>query len=270
MQIVELSGCTTKFLNSIMRRFWFCSNTCMRTRSAKLLRKLIQNHVIRPEVKMGFERYWLSLSSIIICFSDIASKYILSSNVPFENDLHEVVFAIRVPDISISLQKNFRQIPKTIDYLNPAHDGRMLNRTSFKKLLLEYEADIVQETTTGDFVVARAKISSWDRFFSTTFRVFSDVSGIRHSVYRALTYSLLDEVASIILAVFNVVESPIYVPQLLEAKLSLNDLRIDRPSESEARVHIYGTKSFIKTVVDIGSTQSTVPMRYNVDNFLNM
>jgi len=236
--------------------------------------------VTRSETaKMLLGRYavMISLGSIIVC-SD--SKYILSSNVPFENDLHDVVFAIRIPDTSVYLQKNFRQIPKTfvdshhylnvIDYFNPDNDGSMLNRTSFKKLLLEYEADIVQETIMGDFVVARAKISSWDRFFSTTFRVFSDVSGIRHSVYRALTYSLLDEVASIILAVFNVVESPIYVPQLLEAKLSLNDLRIDRPSESEARVHIYGTKSFMKTVVDIGSTQSTVPMRYNVDNFLNM
>ena len=164
-----------------------------------------------------------SLSLIFIFSAFVDCKYILSSNVPDRYDRHEVIFWIRRTEINLlkaDAEAFSRNDNDCLKELILFRDGRksqketaMSSALALNKILAEYKVESSLVTISGDFVWAKANISTWENIFSTRFSMLIDGSGIYPSVYRAATYKLDDNIAPSVQAVFNVLENPVYVTE---------------------------------------------------------
>jgi len=189
-------------------------------------------------------------------------KYELSSKFPNKYDRHEVIFAIRRPEIN--LVKDYAEtFSKTMNECRSemkstwdekfGMEAAISNVVALREILLDYEVEEVLSTTAGDFVTAKANISTWENMFATNFRELIDISGIYPPIYRAARYELNEDVTSSVQAVFNVLENPILASDPCEAyssaKYSLRKLDYD----SESHVYIFGAKSYLDGVANMAS-----------------
>ena len=194
--------------------------------------------------------------------SCVDCKYILSSKFPTKYDRHEVIFAIRRPEIN--LVKDYAEtFSKTMNECRSemkstwdekfGMEAAISNVVALREILLDYEVEEVLSTTAGDFVTAKANISTWENMFATNFRELIDISGIYPPIYRAARYELNEDVTSSVQAVFNVLENPILASDPCEAyssaKYSLRKLDYD----SESHVYIFGAKSYLDGVANMAS-----------------
>ena len=204
-----------------------------------------------------------SLSLIFIFSAFVDCKYILSSNVPDRYDLHEVIFSIRRTEINLlkAYAEAFSRIENDCwKELILSSDRKyrtetaMSNAVAYNKILAEYNVESSVVTIRGDFVWARANISTWEKIFSTRFNMIIDVTRIYPSVYRAATYQLDDHIAPFVQAVFNVIENPVCVAESREVYSSVKYSMRNFVHESESRVvDIFGTNSYLNTVANMAS-----------------
>ena len=205
-----------------------------------------------------------SLSLIFIFSAFVDCKYILSSNVPDRYDRHEVIFWIRRTEINLlkaDAEAFSRNDNDCLKELILFRDGRksqketaMSSALRLNKILAEYKVESSLVTISGDFVWAKANISTWEKIFSTRFSMLKDGSGIYPSVYRAATYKLDDNIAPSVQAVFNVLENPVYVAETREVYSSVKYFMRNFVHGSESPVvAIFGTNSYLNTVANMAS-----------------
>ena len=205
-----------------------------------------------------------SLSLIFIFSAFVDCKYILSSNVPDRYDRHEVIFWIRQPEINLlkayaeAFSRNDNDCLKELilfrDGRKSQKETAMSSALALNKILAEYEVESSLVTIRGDFVWAKANISTWEKILSTRFSLLIDGSGIYPSVYRAATYKLDDNIAPSVQAVFGVLENPVCVAETREVYSSVKYFMRNFIDESESRVvDIFGTNSYLNTVANMAS-----------------
>ena len=204
-----------------------------------------------------------SLSLIFIFSACVDCKYILSSNVPDRYDRHEVIFWIRRTEINLlkAYAEAFSRIENDCwKELILSSDRKYRTETAksnavaLNKILAEYEVESSLVTIRGDFVWAKANISTWEKIFSTRFIMLIDDSGIYPSVYRAATFKLDDNLPPSVQAVFNILENPVCVAESREVYSSVNYSMRNFVHESESRVvDIFGTNSYLNTVANMAS-----------------
>jgi hypothetical protein len=75
---------------------------------------------------------------------------------------------------------------------------------------------IVSKTINLHFITAKSSVSKWETVFDTNFYAWEDIhpeNTYRHRVIRAKEYSLPEEIASHVEAVFNTVQAPPVIPK---------------------------------------------------------
>eukprot|EP01040_Poterioochromonas_malhamensis_P002533 gene2533-2694_t len=135
-----------------------------------------------------------------------------------DNDFHEVVFAVK--------QKNLDQLETLLmEVSNPQNSkyGKYLSRKeiadltanpvatdALSKFLFENGATITKKTRYGEYITARAKVSTWEKLFDTEFYQFHPENPQAKPVVRALEYSIPAELSEHVELVFNTVQLPTF------------------------------------------------------------
>lgn len=135
-----------------------------------------------------------------------------------ENAYHEVVFSVKQSNLD-KLEKLFWEVS---DPNNKEKYGKFLNRQqvaeltanqkatdAITKFLLESGATITRKSRHGEYITARAKVSTWETVFNTKFYEFQQVNDKKNQpILRSVEYSLPVELNEHVETVFNTVQLP--------------------------------------------------------------
>jgi subtilase family serine protease len=147
--------------------------------------------------------------------SDLAEQ----SSVPHDH-IHNVVFVVQ--------QKNMQELTRQLhDISDPAslNYGKHLSKDQVTRLTRNAEsldvivsylqsngASAVSQSSSGDFINAKAPIAVWERMFDTKFYSFNANRGGRtdRAFVRAGSYSIPEELNSHVQGVLNIIDTPVF------------------------------------------------------------
>lgn len=163
---------------------------------------------------------------------------------PKPSQLHDVVFAVKQQNLD-TLNDFLMDVsnPKSSNY------GRYMNRDAIANLtanvagtkavvtyLLAQGVTNIKSGLHGEYIVAEAPVSTWESLFDTTFYLYKHI-GFYKTIVRAKVYSLPEELASHVSAVFNTVQLP---PRIRDVRApSLKEHRAGAGSITPALLNSY-------------------------------
>ena len=142
---------------------------------------------------------------------------------------HKVIFAVKHRNLDI-LEETLMRVsdPASLEYGNYWGVADVAKLTSnpeglshLKRYLFQNGVQITKVSLHGEYVSATAKIMDWEAIFNTKFYTFEHRIDSSRNTLRAQSYTLHDDIAQHVSAVFRVIDLPLDRPRITMVKQSL-------------------------------------------------
>jgi hypothetical protein len=142
--------------------------------------------------------------------------YVKESTVLDKNLNHNIIWAVK--------QKNMDILEQMLnDVSNPFSQnyGKYLNSTEIASMTFDQEANsivtkyfikrnirIISQTLHGEYFTTEAPLSTWENVFSTEFHMYKHINNEHPPIYRALNYTVPEELSNYLTSVLQIVQLP--------------------------------------------------------------
>ena len=157
--------------------------------------------------------------------SNFREEHFVKSGKPSAGTSHDVVFAIKqknIPEMKDLLMKvSDPDSSEYGKYLNRRQVAEMSSNPEATQSIIEHlqriGAEVIHKVKYGEYITARAPLSTWEEMFSTEFHSYERRENGK-VIIRAMHYSLPEHLKDHVAAVFNTVQFPVVRKRLTPMK----------------------------------------------------